>query len=436
MLRPPSRPWTHHLTGWWSIITIWDAPGRRRSGNGRLGARILSIDDLADRPHDCDVLLDQNLVEAMDTRYDGLVAGDALRLIGPHFALLRPQYRTARTKVSRNKARTAVLVYFGAADMVLTSMAAGAFKALQRDDLQLDIVLDGANPQYDEVRAICATVAGATVHQQLPDLAAAMVRADLCLGASGSTNWERLCLGLPSIVITMADNQVPIAAEMARRGLATWLGDAGSVSVESLTAALAEALAEESSSDQVSAMMQIVDGWGVERVCDAIVVDPQTGLNVREVRAEDSPMLLSWANDADTRRHSFNQHAISADEHAAWFARRLANPDVAFYIIETRHGIPAGQVRFERQNSGSWEISYLLAPLYRGRGLGQSSLAAALRKFGQTHPMAVATGRVRVENAASTRIFRALGFEEKRQDEDTLLFERPAVEASLAIETD
>ena len=404
----------------------WEAAIRRWAPR----ARMLSIDDLADRPHDCDVLLDQNLVEGMDTRYDGLVGSGALRLIGPHFALLRPEYRTARAEVSRDRPRTAVLVYFGAADTALTSMAARAFRALRRDDLKLDIVLDRANPQNDEVRAICATVAGATVHEQLPDLAAAMVRADVCLGASGSTSWERLCLGLSSIVVTMAENQVPIAAEMARRGLAIWLGHADTIGVEGLTTALSDALAEHASPERAAAMMEVVDGWGVDRVCDAIVVRTGKGLNVREVRAEDSQMLLSWANDADTRRHSFNQHAIRADEHAAWFARRLANPDVAFYIVETHYGIPAGQVRFERKQANIWEISFLLAPLYRGRGLGQSALDAALQKFGQTLPKTVVIGRVRVGNAASARVFRALRFDEKFFDEDTLLFERPTADAT------
>ena len=410
----------------WIIVDHYRLGAAWETAMRQTGASILAIDDLADRAHDCDALLDQNLVSGMRERYSGLADSAMLRLLGPRYALLRQDYRTARAKLSRKAGPVrSILAYFGAADRLLTLMAAQAFLTLDLGGVRLDIVLDKSNPQHDEASRLCAQSDLVKLHAQMPDLIDAMERADLCLGASGATTWERLCMGLPAIVVTMADNQIPIAAELARRGLITWIGDAKDLQTDAMAAAIGRAVKEGFSASHIEAMMETVDGLGVERVCDAITVRAGEPLVIRKVQPEDKAMILEWANNPGTRSQAFNPSLISAEDHERWFAKRLADPTVAFYIAETEHGVPAGQVRFEAAADGAREISYLVAPLFRGRGLGQSVLAGGLAALSEEQGPALMRGLVKAGNAASARIFRALGFAESQSPDatETLVFE-------------
>ncbi len=413
----------------WIIVDHYRLGAAWETAMRQTGASIMAIDDLADRAHDCDVLLDQNLVSGMRERYQELAGGAFLQLLGPRYALLRQEYQAARAKLSRKAGPVrSILAYFGAADGMLTLMAARAFLSLKLSDVRLDVVLDDKNPQNDEIRRLAGQSDIIKLHSQTPDLIDAMASADLCLGASGATTWERLCMGLPAIVATMADNQVPIATELARRGLITWIGDAKDLQTDTMAAAIASAVKEGFSASHIKAMMDTVDGLGVERVCDALIVRAGEPLVIRKIHPDDKAMILEWANNSGTRSQAFNPLPITAEDHERWFAKRLADPSVAFFIAETKHGIPAGQVRFETSADGAREISYLVAPLFRGRGLGQSVLAGGLAAFSEAYGPAPMRGLVKAGNAASARIFRALGFAESHSlnAPETLVFELDA----------
>lgn len=388
------------------------------------GARLLAIDDLADRPHSCTVLLDQNLVADMDIRYAGLAESASLMLLGPIYALLKPEYRLTRSIHTRETGPVQrILVYFGAADQTMTRMTVEAFASLKLAGVSMDVVLNTTNPQYSILSQMCSGTI--RLHPQLPNLAAAMAKADLALGASGTTSWERLCLGLPALVITMADNQVPLARELSRRGFIVWLGSDAGMNVARIAAGLKNVVVNGFASEVMTTMMCMVDGWGAERVCDAIMPDAEH-LHFRPVNADDKDLVLTWANDPGTRQHAFNAATISSTDHEKWFAKRLCNPDVVFFVAETRHDIPVGQVRFERLNAQTSEISYLLAPHFRGCGLGKPMLAGAVAQFRATNPGIEVMGQVKFTNDASLRIFRSLGFSETiSPDNDILVFRLP-----------
>jgi UDP-2,4-diacetamido-2,4,6-trideoxy-beta-L-altropyranose hydrolase len=236
---------------------------------------LMVIDDLADRRHDCDLLLDQNLVAKFETRYEGLVPGDCRLLLGPSFALLQPQYAELHTKIRERRDRVRrVLVYFGGADRNnLTGMVVDAFLALQPVGIELDVVINSTNPHAREIEARITGRPGLTLHTDLPSLASLMEAADLAFGAGGATTWERCCLGLPSIVITLADNQVPIASELNRRGLIRWLGRQEEVSCAKVREALDAALREGLSGAWSESCRQVVDGRGTRRVADLLKLE-------------------------------------------------------------------------------------------------------------------------------------------------------------------
>lgn len=201
-------------------------------------ARRLVIDDLADRPHHCDLLLDQNLRADAEARYRPLVPPDCRLLLGPAHVLLRPAFDRAPERCRDGQVRH-VLAYFGGNDQ--DNQAGRALDALQRfPELSAEIVLGPDHPHRAAVHA--AATPGQTVLDACPDMAAAMARADLALGVCGIAAWERCALGLPTLVCVTADNQREDALALHRLGAVEHLGESAEVDAERWAEALHRAL--------------------------------------------------------------------------------------------------------------------------------------------------------------------------------------------------
>jgi UDP-2,4-diacetamido-2,4,6-trideoxy-beta-L-altropyranose hydrolase len=374
--------------------------------------RIMVIDDLADRNHDCDLLLDQNLIADMDHRYDSCVSSNCARLLGPGYALLQSEYAELH---SRTPPRTGlvqrILVYFGGVDKHnLTGRTIAAFFALDRLDIMLDVVINPASPNAAVVREQTQDHTNITLHETLPSLAPLMLKADLAIGAGGATSWERCCLGLPSLAITLAENQKPIAAELDKQHLVHWLGHHDTVSELSLKIALQDELNAEGMADWSNRCRNMVDAKGTERVASIVSLNSNTQLKTRLAYVDDEDLLLKWANDPLARLNSFDPKVIAPEEHRAWFYKRLRDPDnCRMYIVETAEGLPIGQVRFDLTDD-SWEIGFALDAVARGRGLGKNLLQAAMKGFRQSMSGALVFGRVKEDNLPSRKVFEDLAF--------------------------
>ena len=382
--------------------------------------RIMVIDDLADRKHDCDLLLDQNLVENMERRYQDLVPENATCLLGPQYALLQSLYAELhpRTPPRIGPVKT-ILIYFGGADQQnLTGRAIEAFLALNRPDIHLDVVVNPGGQQTQALEQLVQNLPNITLYGFVPSLAYLMLKADLSIGAGGATSWERCCMGLPSIVITLADNQRPIAAEMYQQGLVHWLGDEESVSVSNLKEALDDIVKRKDALTEWSIRCRtLLEGKGAEQVTAILMLNAQTSLIARTARLDDEALILQWANDPLVRQNAFNSNKIDAVTHRNWFYNRLRNPEgCQIYIVETDLGLSIGQVRFE-QSDGAWEIHYGLAAIARGRGLGVPLLSTAIRAFRQFQKGVNVFGRVKLENIPSQKIFEHLGFTSAQGEE-------------------
>ncbi len=190
--------------------------------------KIFVIDDLANRHHDCDVLLDQNFYLDMGHRYDGLVPENCRLLLGPRYALLREEfYKVKKHLRERTGEIHRILVFYGGSDATNETMKAlYALDAMNLRDVEVDVVVGGSNPHNGEVEAYCKTRPQFHYHCQVNNMAEMMNSADLALGAGGSTTWERCFLELPAIVTAVAENQVKICEDCARSGLITYIGTA------------------------------------------------------------------------------------------------------------------------------------------------------------------------------------------------------------------
>lgn len=171
--------------------------------------KILVIDDLANRSHDCDILLDQNYYLDMEERYKGLVPESCLLMLGPEYVLLRDEFiEVARNPRHRTGKVENLLIFFGGTDP--TGETAKTLKSIKRMNYlfkNIDVVVGSANPNRDEINMLCNTMTNTHFHCQINNMAKLMWKADLSVGAGGSATWERCLLGLPSIVIITAENQ-------------------------------------------------------------------------------------------------------------------------------------------------------------------------------------------------------------------------------------
>jgi UDP-2,4-diacetamido-2,4,6-trideoxy-beta-L-altropyranose hydrolase len=373
---------------------------------------LLVIDDLADRDHDCDLLLDQNLVADWQHRYQDKVPAHCGLMLGPTYALLQSQYAQWRPQVRpREGAIRRVLAYFGGADSDnLTGRAIAAFLSLGCQDVMLDVVINPASPFAVLIRQQVANLPTVTLHGSLPSLTPLMTQADIALGAGGATTWERCCLGLPSLVITLAANQRPVAAELDRRGLIQWLGHKDAVSETAIAQRLKALLAVNLSPAWSERCSAVVDGLGCDRVSSIVRINAQTSLRTRLAVTDDEAQLLTWANDSLVRQNAFSTASIDPAIHNVWFHQRLKDQDhCCLYIVETDEGFPLGQVRFQKE-AAAWEIHYSLDIRFRGRGLARLMLKAAVEDFRVHVGRCLIFGQVKRSNIASSRVFQSLGF--------------------------
>jgi len=126
-------------------------------------------------------------------------------------------------------------------------------------------------------------------------------------------------------------------------------------------------------------------------------------LKARYVTIFDEKLLLQWANDPLTRYNSFNSKQIDESTHHAWLLKQLENETGSeFYIIETEDLIPVGQVRFEKEKA-NWKIDYLVAPDFRGNGLGKEVLKCALMELKSNNKDCLVLGKVKRSNIASKK---------------------------------
>lgn len=182
--------------------------------------KLMVIDDLANRKHDCDLLLDQNYQENFETRYDTLLPPQCKKLLGPSYLLLRPEFYQEKRDIQSSQIRDILIFYGGSDPTNETEKVLHALDELLLEKVKVHVVVGLANPKKHEIRALCLNK-GYHYYEQIDYLADLMRESDLSLGAGGVTMWERCYLGLPSIVTIVAENQKESTFATAKYG-AIW----------------------------------------------------------------------------------------------------------------------------------------------------------------------------------------------------------------------
>jgi len=398
----------------WLIVDHYALDRRWESAMRSHTKAIMTIDDLANRVHDCDILLDQNYCKGMDTRYDNLTPESCKRLLGPRFALLRPEFSDTRPREPRDAPVVRrIFVFLSSADPFnVTSRVLDALDTVASPSVEVDIVAGAASPHVDALAVYCASRPGRRLHVQTAHMAELLAAADIAIGGGGATSWERACLGVPSLVIGLADNQIAIAEALASAGAQFYLGRVEDMDDSNLRAALAVLLENRQLRAALArTAFTLTDGGGVGRVICHLLARQ---VSFRPATGDDSDRLFAWRNHPETRRHFFDSAPIDLSAHRRWFADTLAD-DSRVLLIGTVDGEEAGVLRYDLSGDEA-RISIYLDPARRGKGIGTMLLVAG-RDWLQSHypgTQAIVAEALSA-NEASIRAFLAAGYRESHR---------------------
>jgi UDP-2,4-diacetamido-2,4,6-trideoxy-beta-L-altropyranose hydrolase len=181
---------------------------------------ILVVDDLSDRQHDCRWLVDQTYGKSVKDYYN-LVPCETKLFIGPKYALIRKEFTDAKNTFRRTfpKSKSKVLITLGGIDKrndtskILTFL--DAYKQVQKKEIVITVVTSNSNPNLNDLKSTIHQMTDVTLLIDVNNMAELMATHDVCIGAAGSTSWERCVMSLPTISIVLAENQKTIAKNLA-----------------------------------------------------------------------------------------------------------------------------------------------------------------------------------------------------------------------------
>lgn len=380
--------------------------------------RLMVIDDLADRMHKADIVVDQTLGRRPGD-YSKL-APEAVVLAGSRYALLRPEFAEQRVSaLARRTQQTAprhLLINLGGMDGAnhtprIVAMAGEYWTG------PITVVMGANAPGLADVRRAVERRPDTTLEIGSNDMAGLLCKADLAIGAAGSSAWERCALGLPTLLLTCVPNQRQVAKSLCRAGAAIDLGDVLTLQPADVQRGFSAIADPDVYRSICLNAANVCDGYGALRVSMALAA-PQ----FENGSADDNRLLLRAATHQDVmylfylqtrpgvRKWFLDPRLPQWDKHRRWCRQQLASPNHGLYLIYNAIDV-VGMVRLDRRKDGSIEISLLIDPVYAGRGFATQTIQLAT-DLCRAQPV---VAHIHPENAASQRAFAKAGFHCKKK---------------------
>lgn len=399
----------------WLIVDHYGIDYRWHSRLRPFSKKIMVIDDLANRKLDCDLLLDQTYGRDKKA-YLPYVFTNTQVITGSHYALLRPQFSRLRHKaLARRKScreSKRILIFMGGTDLenvtgfVLDSLASMSFRespvidvVLGRESPHLSVIMTQSKKYPFEINVYC----------DVSNMAERMLIADLAVGAGGTTSWERCCLGLPTIVVQTADNQLKLIQYLDSAGVIVNLGIWSMLTVEKVKAGVEPFLDNSRSYQQMAEKsFTISDGFGVSRVVKKLI-GASSGVMLHLACENDCGIIYKWQTTPALREYCRNPAIPTWSEHQEWFKEVLIDVDRELYLVCMRDE-SVGQVRLDKisEQDDAYEISILIAPDWQGKGIAKTVLDI-LRKI---KPHTKFMAEVLDGNNTSQKLFEAAGYQQ------------------------
>jgi len=378
----------------------------------KTGARTLFVDDYGHSGYYCcDFVLNQSLF-AHEALYRERDLQTKL-LLGTSFVMLRREFlHFERGKRRAPDLAKHILVTLGGADIAnVTRTVIETVQKLKMRGTETVVVVGGSNPNIKELQKIVdeSPVAMKLLYniKNMPEL---MQWADLAVSASGTTCYELSYMGVPTIAIIIADNQVAFAEQMDAAGSIKSLGRPSPIIENQLSMELERMITDQTArTAMIEKQSELVDGLGADRVLMHVLGEP---MMIREVRPLDCGLLFEWANDPAARSVSFSSGTITMEEHEKWFKEKLNDENSFIFIGIDREENEVGVVKFDVDADES-TVSINVAPDFRGKGFGKMLLKLACGRFSEQSHVRAINAYVKPENAASINLFEKGGFSNK-----------------------
>ena len=393
------------ITDHYAIGEEWQLIVRKQ-----LDCRIMAIDDL-ERVHDADLVLDQTLGRT-EYSYPDIKRA----LTGSEYALLNPNFSIYREQAYQRIApqgNVKILVSMGGIDSPNATLAV-LDQLSTLDNIEVTVLLNPRAPHYANVSKFCQTTLNIKQIDFVNDMARIMLEHDVAIGAPGTTSWERACLGLPSIIIPLAENQLSISKALvkAQSAIIVDLNDIESCLLDSLQLLLSNWCS------YYQENLKLCDGLGLYRLLleiDNLNEIPKHGYRLLNAAEHDLELIYQWQCHPQTRKYALNPEPPSWEGHVKWMKNKIAccNQDYFYLIQDTVTNTKVGVVRLDRLSVNEYLISIFISPDFYGKGIGIS----AVKLLDTLHPNITIRATVLEENKASQQLFKKAKYHKISADE-------------------
>jgi UDP-2,4-diacetamido-2,4,6-trideoxy-beta-L-altropyranose hydrolase len=405
----------------WVVVDGYQFDADYQSGLKAVGLKVVFLDDYGHSQHySADVVLNQNL-SANRVLYSNREPGTQL-LLGPRYALLRREFNAWRDWERRisPSCRRVLVTMGGSDDRNVTATVIKGLCLSAVEGLEATVLVGGSNPHLKELQDIVArSVIDIRLLKDVSNVGELMASADIAVSAAGTTCWELCLLGLPSVLVDVADNQTDVAKELHTRGCAIHIGR--DIAPEAVAGNIKRLLNDQELRQSLSrGSRYLVDGKGATRVVS--VLRGVSRLRLRIAQESDQCLLWDWANDPEVRVSSFSPDPIPWETHVIWFNAKLSSqgsprPRSVIFIAEDENGTALGQIRFDLRIDGDWDVGVSLDKKMRGQGLAAQLIESGVQQVLTNNRGARIHAFVKPENLASVKAFERAAFRNDGRDQ-------------------
>lgn len=369
----------------------------------QLACKIFAIDDLV-RTHSADLILDQTLMRSA-SEYQ-VNNPSAKILAGCEFALLNPFFSGHREHALDGDSlpkEVKILISMGGIDQPNATIR--VLEALSKHALPKPVVtvlLGPKAPHYTQVKDFCSINTSWVQHIDfVNNMAELMLNHSIAIGAPGTTSWERACLGIPSIIVPLAENQHEISQNLvtAEAAIRVNINDISSKLLVSYNTLLSQWHTFRDTN------LALCDGLGLQRILyhiQSLFDADLVRVGMRRATSLDVDKVYEWQCQRETRQYALNTDVPTWDKHQLWMHKKLACYQDYFYIIECPVTLDRiGVVRLDRIKQSEYLISIFIDPVHYGKGIATQALAY----IDFIHPDIMIHATVLEANVASQKLF-------------------------------
>jgi len=372
---------------------------------------ILLIDDIADGQHYYADLVLNTGISAQENLYPDRETGTRL-LLGPRYVLLRREFlkhKRPERKIENPLNKIFVTLGGSAPENIILKVIEG-LRQLKNPALQVKVLAGQLNTNLANiVHAIQRAGNHFEIVSAGTPVSELMAWCEVAVSGAGITIWELAFMGVPSVLLVLADNQRSNAQNLGDLNAAVNLGWHGDLQPVKIAQAVEGLLGEQGGAFRLSQKArQLVDGEGVSRV---LMILQNRKLRLRKAEEKDDKILWEWANDPEVRQNSFSSADIPWESHLAWIEKTLKDLSCHLFIAVDQNDGPIGSVRFNLLEDQKAQVHISLAKSHRGLGRGSMLLTMAANEFFKYYPAHAIHALVKPANKASLKTFEKAGFQ-------------------------